>query len=130
MILTLFGKKVFADIIQLRILRSACIERYNNPMTGVLIRDRREDAETQGEGHMIEGRDREDVATSLGTPGTPGSARGRKDPPLESWREHDLWRGTSGSRPREHTLVVSDPPAYANLLQQPGNSYTITSYLG
>lgn len=46
------------------------------PMTGVLGRDRRGDADTEDGG-----RDQRDAATSLGTPGAPDAGRGRTDPP-------------------------------------------------
>lgn len=84
-----------------------------NPMTAILVRDRRGATDTQGE--SVGRQSWRDVATSPGTPRAPGAGRGRKDPPTEppqeAWPcpclEFGLGRGW-GLSPRSHRRLV--PP--------------------
>ena len=68
---TLFGERVFADVLKLRILRGGypgLPGRTLNLMTSVLIRDRRGDTDTQRRRPREDrGRDRSDADTSQGS---------------------------------------------------------------
>lgn len=101
----LFGNRVTTDAVKLRILRGdhTGSKWVLNPVTGVLILERRLDTEVlreEGHGRQAEiGAGRLQAKESRGLPATPGAERGMGQSPSEPQGES----GTNSSSP-----LVSD----------------------
>lgn len=101
--MVLFGTKVFSDVIKVRFPRgdNPGLGKALNPMTSVLLRDRKgEDMGSQKRTPCEDkSRDWRDVATSQGMPEASAAGRDRRDFPLEPlegvWTDDtlilDLW---------------------------------------